>query len=308
MKKIIASYLETLSFNKSPATRKTYTQGIKTYILAVGLNAPVSLSSYIAFLKFLAPYDAGTQHVYRAAVWDFYSYYCNEHGGNVNLLAMRAADKRYLKKLKKILNFDRPSVNMLVDYAVGMKTTGPDALRNLRDKAFILLLVDSGLRISEACALTRGDVPWQDKYLYIVGKGEKEAKVYFSDRALVAIKQYLDKRAKQDGTMGVPLDTLPLFARHDHGAGKKTKPIAAGGMWYAFCEHMKLAGIQKSAISPHKLRHEAITRYLEGTGDIRRTMEFSRHSRIDTVAHYTHLTDKKIRNDFDRIFNRHKEK
>lgn len=301
MKKIIASYLQSLTFKKPPTTQRTYTQGIKTYIKAVGLNAPVDLQIYIKFLRYLAPYPAGTQHVYRAAVMDFYSFYCDECGGNINLLAMKRADKRYLKRVSKIVNFDRQSVSALVEYAVNLKGVN---LPMLRDKAFILLLVDSGLRISEACNLKRGDVPWNDKFLYITGKGGKEAKVHFSQRALDALKRYLDKRMQMDGKSGELLESLPLFARHDRGAGKKVKPIHAGGMWNAFAGHMEKAGLKERSISPHKMRHEAITHFYEETRDIRQTMEFSRHARLDTVSRYTHLADHAVDDEYDRIFNK----
>lgn len=301
MKKIIASYLTSLSFRPSPATIKTYTQGIKIYVKAVGVNAPINLETYIKFLKFINPYPTGTQHVYRSAVVDFYKFYCDEYNENVNLMAMQRADKRYLKKTdKRKLHFDRDSVGVLVEYATKLRGD----LANLRDRAFIIFLVDSGARISEACALKRGQVPWKDKELFIIGKGDKEEKIYFSDRSLEAIKQYLDKRAKLDGQSGSPLEGLPLFARHDRGAGRKVKPVQAGGMWWSFKEHMKKSGILKGSISPHKLRHEAITHYYETTQDIKKTMLFSRHARMDTVNRYTHLIDQDVRDSYDEAFNK----
>lgn len=300
MKKIIAAYLTSLSFRSSPATRKTYIQGIKTYVKAVGVNAPINLETYIKFLKFINPCPTTTQRVYRAAVVDFYKFYCVEYNENVNLMAMKLSDERYLKKTdKRLLHFDRDNVGVLVEYA--MKLRGD--LADLRDRAFIIFLVDSGVRISEACALKRGQVPWKDKELFIIGKGDKEGKIRFSDRSLEAIKQYLDKRAKLDGQSGSPLESLPLFARHDRGAGHKVKPVQAGGMWWAFTQHMKKAGIPKGSISPHKLRHEAITHYYETTQDIKKTMLFSRHKRMDTVERYTHLVEQDVRISYDKAFN-----
>jgi integrase/recombinase XerC len=301
MKKIIAAYLTSLSFRPSPATRKTYTQGIKIYVKAVGVNAPVNLETYIKFLKFLNPYPSSTQRIYRAAVMGFYKFFSDEYNESVDLLAMDRADDRYLKKPgQRKLHFDRDSVGILVEYATKLRGD----LADLRDRAFILFLVDSGARISEACALKRGQVPWKDKELFIIGKGDKEGKIYFSDRSLEAIKQYLDKRAKLDGQSGSPLEGLPLFARHDRGAGRKVKPVQAGGMWCSFIQHMKKAGIPKGSISPHKLRHEAITHYYETTQDIKKTMDFSRHARMDTVNRYTHLIEQGVRDSYDKAFNK----
>lgn len=308
MKKIIASYLSSLTFRPSLATRKTYEQGIKTYVRAVGANSPFSIETYVKFLKALAGYSPATQDVYRAAVVDLYGYYCDEHGGMINLLAMKRADKRYLKHEKKTeVNFDRESVNKLIQYAINLRSRSAnlaDQLRDARDRAFILFLVDSGLRISEACSLKRADVPWDTGKMYIVGKGRKKAKIHFSKRALDAIKKYLNARMKIDSASGVLLESLPLFARHDRGAGKKVKPVKPGGMWWAFAQHMERAGLDPRSISPHKLRHEAVTRFYENTHDIKSTMNFSRHSRMDTVNRYTHLVDTVVDDTYDEIFNK----
>lgn len=299
MKPILTSYLASLKFRKA-TTRKTYEQGIKKYAAAVGINTPISLEAYIKFLKSLSDFPASTQRVYRAAVVDLYKFFCDEHNGNVNLLAMKRADQRYLKRETRKFHYARAEVEKIVAYAETLRGD----LRNLRDRAFILLLVDSGLRNSEACALKRGDVPWNTGILYIIGKGDKEDKVRFSNRALAAIKDYLNARAKLDGETGVPLDSLPLFARHDRGAGKRIKVVHPGGMWWSFSQHMKAAGVEPRTISPHKLRHEAVTRYYENTRDIKKTKEFSRHARMDTVDRYTHLIDNEVDESYQEIFNK----
>ena len=95
----------------------------------------------------------------------------------------------------------------------------------MRDCAFLLTLADTGLRVHEACNLRRGDIDWNEGRAVIIGKGDKQAVVRFSTRSLTALKSYLSSRAAQDGRSGHPLASLPLFARHDKGAGKKVKPI-----------------------------------------------------------------------------------
>lgn len=301
MNKIIPLYLDSLRFKQSRKTQITYQQGIRTYIKAVGPNAPISLETYIKFLKHLNPYSPSTQSVYRSAVVDMYKFFCFEHDGNVNLLAMESADKRYLRgSEKRQLHFNREAIEKLIQYAESLHGD----LAAYRDRAFIIMCADSGLRISEACALTRGQIPWKDGELYIIGKGDKEEKIYFSRRALAAIELYLKKRAKLDGGSGQPLESLPVFARHDRGAGKKIKPVHAGGMWYTFVRRMNECGIEKGAITPHVLRHFAVTRYYEATRDIKKTKAYSRHSRIETVDRYTHIIDQDVKDSYDEIFNK----
>jgi len=98
-------------------------------------------------------------------------------------------------------------------------------LREMRDRAFIITLADTGLRVHEACNLRRGDIDWGEGRAQIIGKGDKEAIVRFSRRSQKAIKDYLELRVSLDGASGKQLSSLPLFARHDKGSGKKIKPI-----------------------------------------------------------------------------------
>ena len=108
-------------------------------------------------------------------------------------------------------------------------------LINLRDRAFLLTLADTGLRVHEACNLRRGDLDWNEGKAMIIGKGNQQAMVRFSTRATDALMDYLKARGKIDGGTKVALSALPLFARHDKGAGKKIKPLTTTtGQKYCF--------------------------------------------------------------------------
>ncbi len=94
-----------------------------------------------------------------------------------------------------------------------------------RDRAFLYTLADTGLRVHEACGMRRGDLDWNEGRAIVIGKGDRQAVVRFSKRSLNALKDYLRARSTLDGASGRPLSSLPLFARHDLGAGKKVKPV-----------------------------------------------------------------------------------
>jgi len=66
-----------------------------------------------------------------------------------------------------------------------------ERLRALRDRAFIITLADTGLRVHEICELRRGDVDWNAGRAIIIGKGNKEAVIRFSARSMRALKDYL---------------------------------------------------------------------------------------------------------------------
>ncbi|MBK7449839.1 MAG: tyrosine-type recombinase/integrase [Anaerolineales bacterium] len=77
----------------------------------------------------------------------------------------------------------------------------------------------------EACNLRRGDIDWNEGRAVIIGKGNKQAVVRFSSRSLQYIKDYLARRSVIDGNTGKQLSSLPVFARHDKGAGKRSKSM-----------------------------------------------------------------------------------
>ena len=67
----------------------------------------------------------------------------------------------------------------------------------LRDRALILTLADTGMRIAEATSLRRGDLDLNEGKAQVIGKKNLQRVVRFSDRALVAVRDYLRARAER---------------------------------------------------------------------------------------------------------------
>lgn len=61
-----------------------------------------------------------------------------------------------------------------------------EKLINLRNCALILTLADTGLRVSEVCNMAHGDIDWMEGRAIVIGKGNKQAIVHFSNRDLRA--------------------------------------------------------------------------------------------------------------------------
>ena len=177
-------------------------------------------------------------------------------------------------------------------------------MRGLHDRAFIVILADTGLRVHEACALRRGDVDWNESRAVIIGKGDKQAVIRFSNRSLRCLKDYLSVRAQLDGTSGKPLSSLPLFARHDRGAGRKVLPITTTTGRNILDERVRQAlGEEVSAkITPHSLRHYFVTTVLRASGNLKLAQELARHQNIAVTQRYAHLNDDELDKGYADIF------
>lgn len=177
-------------------------------------------------------------------------------------------------------------------------------LRAYRDRAFLLTLADTGFRVHEACNLRRGDIDWNDQRALIIGKGNKQAVVRFTSRALIAIKDYLFFRATLDGNSGKQLSSLPLFARHDKGTGKKVKPMTpTTGRNIVKQRVAQFLGKEMvGKITPHSFRHYFVTSVLRGSGNLRYAQELARHKNIQVTQRYTHLSNDELDKAYYEIF------
>jgi integrase/recombinase XerC len=175
----------------------------------------------------------------------------------------------------------------------------------LRDRAFLITLADTGLRVHEACGLRRGDVDWQEGRAVIIGKGDQEAVVRFSRRTLGTLKDYINARAGLDGASGRPLTSLPLFARHDDRAGDKVLPISTTTGRNIVKQRVREAlGDQAiGSITPHSFRHYFVTTVLRGSGgNLKLAQELARHKDTSTTQLYAHLSNDELDRGYFEIF------
>jgi integrase len=145
---------------------------------------------------------------------------------------------------------------------------------------------------------------WNEGRAVIVGKGDKQAVVRFSQRAILALKNYLQARSNLDGSSGRPLGSLPLFARHDKGAGKKVKPITPTGGRNLVNERVReiLGEEAVGRITPHSFRHYFVTTVLRGSGNLKLAQELARHSNIQVTQRYVHLSNDELDKGYHEIF------
>jgi integrase/recombinase XerC len=291
---VISQFLDDLRLaKKSPNTIKTYQQGLRLFLEIVGKNDELSEKNFIKFLQRTADYKSSSHSTYRVAVSRLYEYF------SPDVPTRRLIDRYGRRREKRFITYKEEALEDLLSY---METLRWD-LRALRDRALILTLADTGLRISEACSLSRGDLDFRKKRALIVGKGDKPGIIRFSPRSLDAIRLYLASRSYIDGKSGKALESLPLFARHDPGAGGKIKKLRSGGAWGAIRSRAKEAGIEEGVVTPHKFRHYFVTRILRATnGNLAKAAELARHEDPNTTKRYGHLSEGELDRTYEEIF------
>jgi site-specific recombinase XerD len=277
------------TFQRSPRTIFAYRNALTQFVKAVGENADLTTETYIKFLTFVKSKSPSTQRVYRTAVLKFYAF-CKAG----NWAELKEATEHYTRNQgRRIVNFNREALEKVLAYCESLQgnasTSFSTNLAALRDRAFVLTLVDTGLRISEACSLKRGDIDWLEQRAIIIGKGDKQAVIRFSNRAIEALKVYLRERAGVEPNSRMPLASQPLFARHDIRASKRIRPISTGGMWKAIKARMTEAGVDHRLVRIHDFRHYFVTMTYLAKGNLKLSQELARHESISTTNRYAHF-------------------
>lgn len=144
-----------------------------------------------------------------------------------------------------------------------------------RDRAMLEVLYGCGLRVSELCALTIGNLYFNDGFIRVIGKGDKERLVPIGDPAIDAVNGYLQAR---------PLNfSSDILFLNRNGAA-----ISRVSVFNMIKKQAMLAGVVKS-ISPHTFRHSFATHLVENGADLRMVQEMLGHESILTTEIYTHL-------------------
>ncbi len=248
-----------------------YGEFIKKYQLDVKFITDVQkehIEKYIASLKRA---DFSKQSIARKiiAIKEFHKFLCAEKISDEDPAKFIELPKAS-KPLPVVLN--KEEIAKMLD---SIDTKTPLGLRN---KAMIETLYASGLRISELVGLKTSDVHLREKYIVVVGKGNKERMVPLGEMAILALRNYIEKGrpllAKKPGNI--------LFYNY------QGNPISRQSLYKYIVKLAAENGITKE-ISPHTIRHSFATHLLEGGTDLRIVQELLGHEDISTTQIYTHI-------------------
>ncbi len=317
----IEDYLHQKALSRSAKTAQTYRHGLEHFVEVLGAHdveataSPAGLGEMMLVLRFVEhlqdlALSTSTQKLYSSAVSGFYKYLAARSLASVNLQALDEIFRQHIKRPgKRLPQFPKADIEKVLAHAESLVSLPVqderDRLINLRDRAFILTLADTGLRVHEACGLKRGDVDWQEARAVIIGKGDKQAVVRFSKRSIAALRDYLGARGALDGGSGKRLSNLPIFARHDDGGEKKVKAISTETGRNIVKDHVRqvLGDEAVGTITPHSFRHYFVTTVLQATGgNIHLAQKLARHSSITVTERYAHLSDDELDRGYAGVF------
>ena len=149
-----------------------------------------------------------------------------------------------------------------------------------RDRAMLETLYGCGLRVSELCNLHISRLNFDDGFVRVIGKGDKERLVPISPEAMKQITRY-----REDERVHLPVDTKAEDNLFLNARGGSLSRISVFNLVKRLAVK---AGIRKT-ISPHTFRHSFATHLVEGGADLRAVQEMLGHASITTTEIYTHL-------------------
>jgi integrase/recombinase XerC/integrase/recombinase XerD len=315
-------FLKSLEHPRRKNTFQTYRKALETFLNMLVIQQidpftfPVSKlreDSILQFVDYMKDLSPATEILYLQVLKSFFEFLDAENLAKINITQVRIRIKQRTRRSKREpIQYPELSVKGLLEFMSDPKnlpspddceTNYPD-LRNRRDRALILTLADTGLRVEEICRLRCVDIDWERNRAILNGQGNKQAVVRFSTRALNATRDYLVLREPLDLKSSQIPSSLPLFARHDKGAGQKIKPITPTTIRRIVTERVnQILGAEAAAtITPHTFMHYFVTTILRATGNLKLAQVLARHSNIQVTQSYAHINDSEIDKGYYEIF------
>jgi site-specific recombinase XerD len=271
------SYLEAM--HKSENTIKSYNTHINEMLNIVGKSEnEIKYVDLLEWMKKISNNSPATINLKISAVKNYF---------------------KYLKKIEKIESNPAAELEKVKDNPKEKQYVSAEDMKSIiqnmytaEGKAIVALMASTGLRYTEMANITLDEyinALATDRSIVIVGKGNKERKIFINDSARFYIDQYLSKNYKNKK------NTDKLFVSADESALRKSLIRAAtkANLPYA------------KSISPHWIRMFFATNSLEHGVDLATIRDALGHSNITVTSRYVKSCDNKIKNVMSRdmIFN-----
>jgi tyrosine recombinase XerC len=281
MQRYIDKFLRYLEIEKnySRHTLLNYSLDLKDFSRFLG-TSPLEQADYLSLRKYLGVLKeknlkSKTIHRRISCLRSFFKFLTREGYIKINPLLSLSSPKQE-KHLPAFLTEEE--VTKLIEAPSATDEKG------LRDKAILETFYSTGMRISELVGLDLEDLDFIGGVLKAKGKGKKERLLPIGEKALTAIKNYLDKRKKEADA---------IFLNKNGGR------ISDRGVRNIVSKYVRITSLRQG-ISPHTLRHSFATHLLNRGADLRSVQELLGHVNLSTTQIYTHLTTERLKNVYDK--------
>ena len=152
--------------------------------------------------------------------------------------------------------------------------------KNARDLAIIDMLYSTGMRVGELVRLNISDIDFENKECVVLGKGNKQRKVYFDAKTKIHLQQYLNSRKDSDPALFV--SQLDPYNR-----------LKISGVEIALRKIGEKLHISK--VHPHKFRRTLATKAIDKGMPIEQVQHLLGHTKIDTTLGYAMVDDENVK-------------
>ena len=229
----------------------------------------ITTEDIIDYLSSISSQSKRTQARVVSSLHSYFAWLCSE-----GLCKENPSDAVKTPKLGTYL----PAVLSVEEVERLIDTAGSNANSGVRDRAILETMYGLGLRVSETVSLKISNLFFDEGYVSVIGKGNKQRIVPLGDMASQALMEYLSIRG--EAADNASRDTVFL-----NRFGKAMSRVAV----FKLLKNCAVkAGITKE-ISPHTLRHSFATHLIENGADLRAVQEMLGHESILTTEIYTHI-------------------
>ena len=286
----IKFYLEYLKYERrvSDNTVESYGENLKMLKQALNKNilnlTTTEIRDYIQNLEATPKTKAHYLSVFNS----FYNYMIF----NEKLSANPCSGIRSPKLEKKLPNY---LTGEEIDKLLDIKLIKPIDYRN---KAMLEVLFATGTRISELINLKLNQIDFDECIIRVLGKGKKDRIIPIGNTALEYLSLYINEYR--------PFILKTRVSEYVF-VNKNGAKMSRQGFFKILKKLVASSGIEKE-VSPHTLRHSFATYLLNNGADLRVIQELLGHENLVTTEIYSHLSNKKIEEDYSHHPRAHKEK
>ena len=155
-----------------------------------------------------------------------------------------------------------------------------DSAESIRDLAMIDLLASTGIRVGELVLINRVDVDFVNRECIVLGKGNKQRKVYFDARTKIHLQRYLSERTDDNPALFVTLHK-PYSRLQIKGVEMRLQRLGR-----------KLGLIR---VHPHKFRRTLATMAIDKGMPIEQVQQLLGHESVDTTLQYAMVNQNNVK-------------